>query len=239
MIAAAVADAVEFSCTFSFAEFSVSGRVYICKATVRLTGNATLENVSGSHPWGNINDDVEGLWINAETLTFVPQGIEKFFRNLRVFRYDSSIRSINVEYLKPFGQLETLILSGNNLISLDLFANNPFLKYLSVSNNRLQHIGYDLVTNLNYLQYLNLQNNFCINRYVDSRAAVIELAPQLSELCPPVDETTTEPPIEQCPCGEEIEELRKENQQQNKTIADVENRLQEVEKKLLEILPLL
>lgn len=110
-----------------------------------------------------------------------------------------------------------------NLTSLDgdLFKFNPLLKYISLGNNKIQHIGQDLVTNLHDLEDLSLSGNICINRSAKTRADVVELAPQLSVLCPPLDETTTtaattvvtttKQPTEQCSFDDEIEELRKEN----------------------------
>lgn len=251
-------EAVQFNCDFNLHTFTtISGYVYTCKATVKLTETTTLESISGTHPWGNINDDVEGLWINTQILTFFPQKIDSFFKYLRAFRYENSnIRAMNAEDLRPFSQLEHLSLIGNGLISLDsnLFSFSPLLKYLNMNDNRIQHIGHDLVTNLNYLQQLYLQSNFCISKYATTRATVIDLASQLSDLCPPLDETTTvattigysttESPNssttdrtnDQCSC-DEIEELYGVVQEQNRTIASIEGRLLEVEKKLLGIIP--
>lgn len=247
------ADAVQFDCYFEYDTLDFVGSVYSCWVTVTSLGSTTLENVTGIHQWypSNTNDDVEFLNIRNQNLPFVPQGIVIFFKNLRAIQIsDTRMISISAQDLQPFPELEYLFLSGHNLTSLDgdLFSCTPLLKFIFLALNQIQHIGHDLVTNLDNLENLDLQANICINKVARNRTDVVELAPQLSLLCPPLDEvttvaTTTELPIEQCPCDDEIGELRKEIdqiQKANEILLDLntalEKRLLEIEMKLLEIL---
>lgn len=233
VIASFTVDAVQFNCEFRFLSISKFGGAYSCIPTVTLTGSTSLESVSGVHQTGSTNDKVGCIWIERQNLPFFPQGIVNFFKNLRaLYFFETILQSISAEDLQPFPQLELLGLYMVNLTSLDgdLFKFNPLLKYISLGNNKIQHIGHDLVTNLNNLEDLSLFGNICINQSAKNRTAVAELAPQLSVLCPPLDPTTTtatvgtttKQPTDQCSCEDEIEELRQENQQQTKEIVKLQ-----------------
>lgn len=255
-------EALQFDCDFRFHTPAFFRTVYTCFPTISLACSSNLESVTGVHQSGYTNDDVEYLFVADRKLSFVPQGIEHFFNNLKGLQYsDTGILSISSNDLQPFPQLEYLVLFRNKLTSLDgdLFSNTPLLSQLYLNSNQIAHIGHNMVTNLDNLQMLFLGGNICIDRIAVGRAEVMELAPQLSVLCPPLDVTTTEFPWEECPCDDEIEELRKENLQQNCQIqkhslsiqqlilaneklfelnAAVEERLLEVEMRLQEISPL-
>lgn len=266
VIVLSTAGAIEFNCHFDYYTFDNFGRVYTCEPAITLTNFTTVEKVTGTHQPGHTDDDVEYILVFSYSihLPVFPRGLEHFFKNLRALQFSNIFMlSISAEDLKPFPLLEYLHLYGNRITSLDgdLFSHNPRMQYFSIVSNRIEHIGHDLVTNLNELQFLNLAGNNCINKIAETRAEVEELAPQLSVLCPPLDVTTTAAtttvlPNEKCLCEDEIEELRQENQQQNKDIeqlqqsneqliqvngklfelnAATEERLLEVEKKLREL----
>lgn len=256
-IAVFTTDAVHFKCIFGI-EYVIT-RVYSCKPTVNLTESTSLEEVTGNHMYNSDNDLVEYLHVSGQILPFIPQGIETFFKNLKAMTYfNTSMLSISAEDLRPFPKLESLSFDRNKLTSLDgdLFSNNPKLSILQLRHNRIQHIGHDLLSPLSNLKYFYLDGNICTERYAVTRNEVIELAPQLSVLCPPLDVTTTENPIEQCTCDDEIDNLREEIMQQSSEIkllqesndqlirknemllelnAAIEERLQKVEIKLQEI----
>lgn len=184
-----------------------------------------LENVNGDRPSNETNDEVEYLFTRGEYLPFMPFGITTFFKNLKALLYQStSLNNISAEDLKPFPRLEFLDLFDNNLtwIHGNLFSFTPLLKYISLDSNNIKYIGQDLVTNLIDLEYLLLRENSCINSFATNHTIVEELAPQLSVLCTPQSETSTEEPIQQCTCYEEIGELRNENQQQNEDIVQLQ-----------------
>lgn len=259
VIVLSTAGAIEFNCHFDYETFDNFARVYTCQPTITLTNFTTLEKVTGTHQPGHSNDDVEYMFVFSYSihLPVFPRGLEFFFKNLRALQFSNIFMlAISAEDLKPFPQLEYLHLYGNSITSLDgdLFSHNPRMQYFSIVSNRIEHIGHDMVTSLNELNFLNLAGNNCINKIAETRAAVEELAPQLSVLCPPLDVTTTAAtttvqPNEKCSCGDEIEELRQKNQQQNREIEQLqqsneklyelntatEERLLEVEKKLREL----
>lgn len=253
------ADAVLFDCHFGSSDFIDYGIIYECSATVTLTGSTTLESVTGLHQNGYTNDNVTALFINQQNLPFIPQRISNIFKNLRVMRYwSTNMVSINAEDLRPFPQIEHLQFFQNNFTSLDgdLFSHNPILDFLYLGSNQIRHIGQNLVTNLNHLRYLDLTANLCINTGAFNQGDVQILGQQLSVMCPPLDITTTQAtttvststnqPIEECSCVEEIDELREENQQriaqqdekiveQNLIIEQLQQSNNQMEARLIEI----
>lgn len=247
-------EAVHFNCRFTNMTFSgVLGVVYACDVTLTVTGSTTLESISGSHQSGRTNDDVEIINMARQNLTFIPEGIDSFFKNLRGLEFwYTPLTAISSRDLQPFPKIIYFRAAGSRLTSLpgDLFSFTPNIQHLSMRENQIEHIGHDLVKNLNSLAWLNFGNNSCIDRRTTTRAGVLELAPLLSVLCPPQDiATTTEAPSDHCPCDEEIEVLRLENQQlmiemkeKNREIQELqssnvlfEERLKEVEMQLREI----
>lgn len=225
ILLAGSAKAIEFDCDFQTFTLWPLGPRYTCNATVTFSGSTSLENVTGLHQTGRTNADVQHLQLHNQNLSFIPKGIVDFFNNLDVLVIDvSSLTSISAEDLRPFPNLLMLSLWRNELTSLDgdLFKYTPHLEVIEFGSNQIQHIGHDLVTNLNNLTFFFIQFNVCINRWAVTRDDVLLLASELSIFCPPLDvtttttttttvTTTTETPIDECPCDDEIEELREEN----------------------------
>lgn len=206
------------------------GNCYTCEAISTSPESEILEDVSGVHQTGKSNEDVEFLKVSAGNLPFVPKRVVNFFKNLIALEIDSNaVFSISAEDLRPFPQLEYLALFVNNIESIDgdLFYFTPHLKCIALAYNRIQHIGHDLVTVMTDLQYLYFNGNICIDKNAVTRAEVEELGPQLSELCPPIEITTTEstteqPAVVECTCSDEINDLRGSIQEQNLKIAQLE-----------------
>lgn len=230
IIAGFTVEAVDFYCFFSFQEAIAVGRCYTCETRATVLETAVLENVNGDHRPGKTNDDVDYLKVQGP-LPFVPAGIVDFFGNLRAINIDSNeVFSVSAEDLRPFHQLEFLALFMNHLESIegDLFSFTPHLKCIALAYNQIKHIGHDLVTNLLDLQFLYLNGNICVDRNAVTRAEVEELAPQLSELCPPIESTTTvattteTPAIAECSCNDEIIEIHDSIQQQSSEIMQLQ-----------------
>lgn len=193
-IAGFTADAVKFDCRFGFTDVFALGNRYYCGPSIDLSGSKALENVKGTHQSGYTNDNVEYLWVNGEHLLFVPQEIEKFFKNLLAMTFrDTNIHSISAQDLQSFPQLQSLEINHGDLSSLDgnLFMYNPRLLNVAFDDNEIEHIGLDLVTKLDHLRELALSRNTCIDESAFWRPDVLKLAPKLSVLCPPLDATIT------------------------------------------------
>lgn len=197
VIAGSTVDAVHFNCgRFMYLDryFVELITQYICMPGVTMGTSTALESVIGDH-WTEYlsNDDVEGLIIANQNMPFVPQGIDSFFKNLKALEYSSTLLlSLSAEDLRPLPQLEFIVLYRTYLTSFngDLFLYNPLLKSIDLSWNGIQHIGENFVTNLDYLERLDFYGNYCVDTGARNRTAVMELASQLSDLCPPLDATT-------------------------------------------------
>lgn len=233
---AAQATAVNIQCYFQDIGFVIIGTAYSCEAVPTLTGSTNIESVTGNHQTGYSNDNVQALRILTQIMPFFPGGIADHFKNLKFIAiFNSNLMTISASDLRPFPQLEMLWLEENNLVNIDgdLFSFNPRLKLIHLSSNGISRIGHDLITHLDELIHLSLFNNNCISRTAVTRADVLELAPQLSILCPPLDATTTisstittlsttstqssttsttNPEEETCTCLEEIDHLYSLNQ---------------------------
>lgn len=245
-------DAVHFHCSFYFSSYSFLGQVYVCKPNVTLTESTMLEKVTGDHLSQYTNEDVRSLLITDQDLPFFPEGITAAFVNLKILSYDkANLLSINAQDLMQFPQLELLILNGNNLpyLESELFMYTPLLRLLYLDNDQIQHIGEGLLDNFVQLQQFSIGWNPCIHKFAFSRAEVIEIAPQLSVLCPPPISTTTvettkttygtttttldattftygtttDQTDKPCQCTKEVEILRDENLQQNLKIEQLQN----------------
>lgn len=223
--------AIKFDCSFVTNSMPIIGERYTCYAKVIDTGSAYLENVTGVHQTGRTNNDVGCLDIYNQNLSLIPERIVDFFGNLNALMIYRSLVSINADDLQPFPNLLFLYLYGNQLISLDgdLLKYTPHLQSLNFGGNRIRHIGNDLVSNLNSLEYLNFLDNICISAFAGTRDEVLSLGPQLSDFCPPLDaatttSTTTE--TNECPCDEEIRELRVSN---SNLVAQAEKQKKKIE----------
>lgn len=246
VIASCTVNAVHFNCNFAACDFEGLRSYYTCQPTVTLTASTTLEKQTGGHDWFHSNDNVDGLVIIKQNLPFFPQGIGNFFRYLKALDFSTTnLNSISANDLKPFPELAWLKLYESNLTSLDgdLFKFTPLLKFLSLKNNKIQHIGPDLLTKLNNLVAVYLQGNDCIDRYANSRESVTQLATQLTALCQFQDLTiiesttlmsATETPIERCSCTDEITELRTENQRQDEKILQQSGKIEKHNKAIQE-----
>lgn len=223
-LTAMTVNAVQFDCRYTTTSLKFLENVYTCNPIVTSTETTSLISVTGDHDLGRTNYDVEFLWISNQNLGFVPQRFEFFFKNLKALELvDIKLTSISAEDLKPFSQLKHLSLFWNSLSSIDddLFYYTPLLEYLDLGWNQIQHIGPNLFTNLANLEFLLLGKNICIDSFAETRSAVVDLDRQISVLCAKKDlPTTTELPGDQCACGDEIRELREENQQQDIEIAN-------------------
>lgn len=244
VFAAFTVEAVHFWCHFTNAGLPAIRNLYACNALVYPSESTFLVSVGGLHQKRDdveyyTNDDVGCLLIRNQNLTFFPQEIDYFFKNLKIIVFSGvNLLSLSAQDLQPFPQLEHFGMNGYNLTSIDgdLFSFNKRLKSIDLDDNQIQHIGENLVTNLTLLQILRLSDNFCINKTATTRAEVLELAPQLSVLCPPLVVETTETPIGECPCDDEIAKLREENlqlrdenDQQNERIAEQNHKIEQLQ----------
>jgi hypothetical protein len=79
-----------------------------------------------------------------------------------------------------FGIIET--------VEGDVFANNPYLKYVSFQNNSLTNVGPNILQPVPMVQIFLLNFNSCINDQAWTVGNAVELAMKLRFSCPPSSE---------------------------------------------------
>lgn len=241
---------------------------YQCDATITLTASKALESVTGDHDTGKSNDDVEYLTIKDQYMTFFPEGLLVFFKILQAMSvYNTQLLSLGAKDLQPIPGLLHLAVQRNNLTSIDadLFSFTPLVRLFAADANQIEHIGHNLIANTNELAYLFFGNNVCINQNAQGRSEVLALAPTLSVLCPPLDDTTTQTPttvtipsttafptttidntmdvyekIEELRAsnhalGDQIDSLQESNSKQVEEIEELQQSVSEFDERMLEI----
>jgi len=182
------ADAIEVEC-----KFTGSSDNYACEVkSIKLASNEDREltRVTGAHKSGYSNDNVEYYTQSVVTeLKFFPQGITKFFKNVRnVFIHHAKITSITKEDLKPFGQqLKEFYLGPSELevIDADLFDYTQNLEKIYLHNNKIKHVSSGAFNNLPKLTTLWFSSNPCTfsSDYAWHRAGVINLIAIVESQC--------------------------------------------------------
>lgn len=254
-------NAVIFNCVYTSEARVVIGEVYHCRPSVVATENEnTLESVTGNHLSGRSDADVQYIFLEKQNLARIPKNLESFFPNLLGIEwYNSNLKVLTANDLKPFPELKVFSAYKNNLVSFDadLFEFSPELRWISFYSNNIQHVGQDLLSQLSFLIYADFRSNPCINKLGSTPEAIEDLKSLLSAQCPPVEQTTTsetttatEEPGD-CPnkCVEQIEsygeEIMKLNDkiteqsdtisQLSKTVEKFEERFREIETRLREL----
>lgn len=107
--------------------------------------------------------NIKSISTVAQTINFIPSGLEKFFPNLEGLRLSTSkLKAIDRCDLEPFKGLRSLDLQQNQLEFLfdDLFEYNPELEFINLGANKLQLIGSRVLEHLPKLRevYLGASN---------------------------------------------------------------------------------
>lgn len=234
-------NAVIFNCNFYIEFGGYVGDVYTCKPEVTNSNQLhVLEAVKGTHLEGRENQNVEALYVLAQTLHYLPNNLGNFFPNLRaIWCHESQLLKISAETLKPFPNLMEFGARNNALETLDgdLFKYTPKLKWIYFSSNLIQHVGYDLMTDLIDLQNAIFLKNPCINVTANGFLEIQELNMQLPRKCRCAVK---------CSLGNDVQELQnkidvleelniQQRTKQSKLDAETEERLLELEKQIREL----
>jgi hypothetical protein len=238
-----IAKAFEFNCEFSETFWVVINNVYTCRPEISVSESALT--IRGNHSIGRTDSDVEGLNIMSQEIIEIPEGIEKFFPNLRAIQvYDSNLESLSANILKQFSKLNVFSIQHNKVKSFDgnLFQGNLQLRYIIFFQNGIQHVGNNLFANLNDLELAGLQDEICINRVETTKEKIQELSDQLPIKCPPLatepttvatttvtatTTTTTEMPSSECSSGC-IDKMMEIVEAQEKRILELEKQMREI-----------
>lgn len=123
----------------------------------------------------------------SKTLNFIKfQKIHEFFSNLKAMTfYNSNLREISADDLKPFPELIYFGSWGNKLRTIpgNLFVSNSDLRYVSFYNNSITSVGSNFLKSLTKLQYIDFLYNSCINADASSNEAISQLEQKIFENC--------------------------------------------------------
>ena len=175
------------------------GSIYQCKVegyfTIYSKETAIVDSVSRDHSYLHNNDDVLGFIADHKNLNSFPQGLEKIFKNLQLFRIRyTSIHKVSQSDFKPFPNLKELDMHENEITVLEdgLFDYNPKLVFVSFSKNKLFRIESKVFDNLSTLMYLYLTENECIDTYANNDRDLVEMVvAKTKETCDKKEEPST------------------------------------------------
>lgn len=184
---------LELHCNYERAGWDdIIGPAYACKVSnLNVTKPRTpITGLRGQHPEGYSNDKVNTFLIFEQICEYFPVGVEKYFKSLTGLAVQKSgLKRITKGDLKPFGNLKSISLFGNELTSLesDLFMFNPKLKLISVFNNHLKHVTRNVFDRISHLERAYFSDNPCINENFLSPDKIEQLKCKLIESCPETD----------------------------------------------------
>lgn len=154
---------------------------------VELKSERNLTVVKGTHEDGKGHANVEILEVcNELELTRIPQGIERFFPNLKALAWtNGNIKAISANDFKLFPNLTQVNLYNNRLTTLEgnLFEYNPNVTFVGFSFNSIAHVGHNLLSNLTKLKRSYFLFNVCINMYSYDKNSLSKLKRELKHKC--------------------------------------------------------
>lgn len=138
---------VDIDCKFGGYDWNEWGQRYICDALVEdiRSPDEFTTSVSGAHKGSNTNADVLGVKFIGLIIYYLPQGLEKFFPNMKeLYVFRSDLKKISRSDFAGYKKLTTLSLSRNHLsiVPSDAFDDLSELEYLSLSFNQLTDVPY-------------------------------------------------------------------------------------------------
>lgn len=160
--------------------------VYSCKGRVNLGDNDGDTTVSGIHKLSKSNENVKGLQITEDDMSYFIKNIDKTFPNLEQINLSSNkITKLTNEDLLPHKNLKYFMINNNNISSLNsnIFENLPKLEEFYFIDNGLLHVQHDITLPTNVSFYF--KNNTCINENATDTEAVQRLQYSFIVNCPP------------------------------------------------------
>lgn len=190
--------AITFNCQFERLTWNLIGTRYSCITSPSdINNNQSLTGVTGNHQQGNSNANVTVVFIyECTTLPFIPRGIDSFFPNIVGLSMDfCNISSINGFELYGYDHLQWISISNNRIehIPGNFFSQNPNMQFAHFNNNRISSVGVNLLTTLESFQLAQFWQNVCIDQGADNASSMPNLISNLRVNCAVPEDTTTLP----------------------------------------------
>lgn len=170
--------------------YTVSETDYICTGQVIFVGDRRIiSEVSFNHLIGRNDSDVTQLYINNQTVGFIPLNVNLFFPYLERFDMENStVAELTKDSLKGLHRLKAFRILINQIESIhgDFFIDNSELNWITFSSNPIKHIAHRVFDHLTQLTQLYFQTTTCINNSFSTNRADTELLIfRLLVNCPP------------------------------------------------------
>lgn len=185
-------------------DYGVSGSVCFAKNTLITTKNETVTTINDLSNSQYDDQNIVIIRMDGQTVHYMPKDVDKFFPEIQgISIYNSELKVIEKENLKPFDQLKYLYLPNNGLetISSNLFQFNLQLRVFIIHNNKLKSIGGNIFMNLKALEYVNIEKNVCIDQLASTQSKIPGIIDTIRENCPTLED------LKEKYCGEDFREL--------------------------------
>ncbi|XP_037041735.1 protein artichoke-like [Bradysia coprophila] len=152
---------IKLNCTFGFNEES-HYECWLKDLDVRRE-NVFVNGIGGSHFHGKSNDDIEYLQLDSGSMTYVPNGIGRIFRNLNTLKIAPKLgaRVIRRSHFRNMKNLGELDIFENDIETLDadLFWDLPNLEVFHLEGNKITELHGSTFEKNEKLKYIVLKLN--------------------------------------------------------------------------------
>jgi hypothetical protein len=194
--------AISIECDFEMMDINVLfGDLYTCTVkTITMTGNKSLETVTGTHCSGKTNSDVKqvlfGWSESCSSMGFIPQNIHKLFPNFIGMRFygTCNIQALTGDELRDYENLEWFEIEFNPVDKIpgSLFRTNRKLKVVSFFGTAITKVGPNLLTGLEHLTSATFGGKCTSMGVYEDRAGILNVIEKLKEQCPYDDDPSTD-----------------------------------------------
>jgi Leucine-rich repeat (LRR) protein len=168
-------EAIDLQCRFKYDYWGLLDGPACWTSNVNITSRQIITSVNGQSNFNGL--DYNLMQISNQSVTFIPESLEKFFPNIEGLSITwSNLTKLEKKDMQQFPNLKILFLSGNKLEFLpgDLFEGNLELQIFSLYNNPITHIGHNLVTPLKKLESAIFPKCSCVDEvYFDSNIPLL------------------------------------------------------------------
>lgn len=179
---------VEITCAYQKTSWVYIGDHYQCEVIVIRVDepNEVVQAINGTHMAGMTADDVRSIYITDKILRFFPKGFDTFFKNIESIQiYNSKLRSITKEDLRPFPRLKDIYLQMNRIsvLGADLFHFNPELRRMFFDFNRIRVISSDIFDPIDDLDSFHFTGNICTSKNGQGQKEMNEFISEIVKDC--------------------------------------------------------
>lgn len=152
----------------------------------RTNSKTKITSLNGELPPGETFDKVNTFLVFEQNCDYFPIGIDNYFKKLEGLAIQKSgLKKITKAELKPFKELKSISLYGNELTSLEsrLFMYNPKLKLISLFSNKIKHIYLNVFDQLPDLDCVFITFNPCISQTAQTKEEIEVIKITMAQSC--------------------------------------------------------